>query len=123
MKRILLAFSTAAALTLAACALTPAQVSTEIATIQADCRAACSVIPNTLDVAALITASAIPAVGATVEELAAISTAICNAIGPAPASARFHYVKDEASGRAFKVWTPPVTDVTINGQVVPVHFL
>ena len=54
---------------------------------------------------------------------AAISQAICNAIGPAPASARFHFAKDAVTGRVSKVWTPSTTPVTVNGQTVPVNFL
>ena len=123
MKNLVLAFSAAAVFTLAACALTPAQVSADIATIQQDCEEACSVIPNTLDVAALITAANLPVVSAGAAELAAISAAICAAIGPAPAAARFRFAKGIVNGRAYKVWAPPVTNVTINGQVVPVHFL
>jgi len=115
----------AAALTLglAACALTPAQITADIATVQQDCEEACQVIPNALDVASLISA-AFPSVSAGAAELASISQAICNAIGPAPAAARFRFAKSiNGNGRVFKVWTPPPTNVNVNGQVIPVHFL
>src|ERR1019366_3829442 len=96
---------------LAACALTPAQVTADIATIQQDCEAACSVIPNALDVAALISAASLPTVGAALAERAAISTAVCAAVGPKPAAARFRSEKGVVNGRIYKVWSPPITDV------------
>jgi hypothetical protein len=119
MKTLFFAIFATATLGLSACALTPAQVTADIATIQQDCEAACSVIPNALDVAALITAASLPTVGAAASELAAISTAICAAIGPAPAAARFRSVKGIGNERVYKVWSP--APVVVNGVVV--HFL
>ena len=121
--RIIAALTVAAGLALTACALTPAQVTADIATVQADCQAACQVIPNAVSTAALITAAISPGASAGLADLAAISQAICNAIGPAPASARFHFARDAVSGRVSRVWTPPTTPVTIGGQTVVVNFL
>ena len=121
--RIISTITVAAGLALTACALTPAQVTADIATVQADCQAACQVIPNAVSTAALITAAISPGASAGLADLAAISQAICNAIGPAPASAKFHFAKDAVTGRVSKVWTPPTTPVTIGGQTVVVTFL
>ena len=121
--RIIAALTVAAGLALTACALTPAQVTADIATIQQDCEELCQVVPSTLSVGSLITAAGIPTVSAGLAELAAISQAICNSIGPAPASARFRLTKNAVNGRVYKVWTPPATPVTINGQTVVVNFL
>ena len=123
LTRIFAALTIAAGLALTACALTPAQITADIATVQADCQAACQVIPNAVSTAALITAALSPGASAGLADLAAISQAICNAIGPAPAAARFHFARDAISGRVSKVWTPPTTPVMINGQTVVVNFL
>lgn len=122
--RLIACLAVAGGLSLAACALTPAQITADIATIQQDCEELCQVVPNTLSVAALVSAAGLPTASAGLADLAAISQAICNAIGPAPASAKFRFAKGVTKGgRAFKVWTPPATPVTINGQTVQVNFL
>ena len=123
LKNAALAITATAGLALSACALTPAQVTADIATIQQDCEELCQVVPSTLSVGAMITAADLPTASAGLADLAALSQAICNAIGPAPASAKFRFAK-APNGRAFKVWTPPATTVTLpNGKTVVVSFL
>lgn len=67
------------ALPLGACAgFTPSDLTTEIATIQADAKQLCGVVPATLDVAALISGNAV------VGGASAIASAVCNAVTSAP---------------------------------------